>query len=253
MPSASAARRPTTWSGSAQQAGAGTAPLDHRRPSADLDELIRRRVEQLTAYQDAAYAERYRQLAARTRAAEQARTPGREALSAAVARYYYKLLAYKDEYEVARLYSDGTFAAQLASQLEGGGRLRIHLAPPLFARRDPETGELQKKGYGPWMLTALGWLARLKGLRGTAFDPFGRTAERRMERQLIADYEALVAELLAGLDHDNHGLAVELASLPEQIRGYGHVKQRHLRVARQREAELRQAFRRPGATLSAAE
>ena len=179
--------------------------------------------------------------------------PGRSELALAVARYHFKLLAYKDEYEVARLYTNGDFQAQLNRQFEGRAKLRVHLAPPLFAPRDPATGELRKRAYGPWMLTAMGWLARLKRLRGTVFDPFGYSAERRIERELIGAYERVVEELLAGLTLDNHRLAVEIAGIPEQIRGYGHVKARHLRAAKDREAELLAAFRAPATRLTAAE
>jgi indolepyruvate ferredoxin oxidoreductase len=184
---------------------------------------------------------------------EAARAPGRSELTAAVARYYFKLLAYKDEYEVARLYTNGNFQGRLRAQFEGRPKLRIHLAPPLLATRDPATGELKKQAYGPWILTAMGRLARLKWLRGTAFDPFGYSAERRVERQLIDDYEEVVEELLAALSLDNHGQAAEIARIPEQIRGYGHVKARHLRAAKAREAELLAAFRVPTTRLTAAE
>ena len=187
------------------------------------------------------------------RRVEAERAPGRGELTDAVARYYFKLLAYKDEYEVARLYTNGEFRARLASQFEGPARLRIHLAPPLWATRDPATGELQKRAYGPWILVAMGWLARLRRLRGTAFDPFGYSAERRIERGLIGAYEEVVEELLAGLGLDNHEVAVAIARIPEQIRGYGHVKQRHLEQARRREAELLAAYRAPSARLTAAE
>jgi indolepyruvate ferredoxin oxidoreductase len=229
------------------------APADHRRLSASLEEALARRVAFLVDYQDAAYAEGYRELVERVRAAEAARAPGRGELTEAVARYFFKLLAYKDEYEVARLYTDGAFRARLESQFAGRPKLRIHLAPPLLAPRDPATGQLRKKAYGAWMLRAMAFLARGKRLRGTAFDPFGRSAERRVERRLIADYRALVEELLAGLTLDNHALAVEIARIPEQIRGYGHVKQRRLDATKQREAELLALFRAPATRLSAAE
>jgi indolepyruvate ferredoxin oxidoreductase len=170
-----------------------------------------------------------------------------------VARYYYKLLAYKDEYEVARLYTDGNFRQTLAAQFEGDYRLEFHLAPPLLAERDPATGELKKRGYGPWVLRAFALLARLKRLRGTALDPFGYSAERRTERQLIADYEATIERVLARLSPANHGLAVELAGVPEHIRGYGHVKDRHLADAKRREAELWRDFERTGTAAVAAE
>jgi indolepyruvate ferredoxin oxidoreductase len=155
-----------------------------------------------------------------------------------VARYYFKLLAVKDEYEVARLHSDPAFRAKIAAQFEGDYKLNFHLAPPLLARPDPVTGKVKKITFGPWMMTAFGVLAKLKFLRGTAFDVFGRTEERKVERALIGEYEQLVDELLAKLNADNHAVAIELASLPEEIRGYGHVKERHLAAARIKWAAL---------------
>ena len=154
------------------------------------------------------------------------------ALTEAVARYYFKLLAIKDEYEVARLYTDGEFEKRVAAQFEGDYKLNFHLAPPLTNAPDATTGEAKKSTYGPWMMRAFRVLAKMKGLRGTAFDIFGRTAERRMERQLITDYEALIDELLPRLAPHNVAIAVELASIPEHIRGYGHVKERHLKAAK---------------------
>jgi indolepyruvate ferredoxin oxidoreductase len=226
---------------------------DHRRPSASLDETIQRRVAYLSAYQDAAYAERYRALVERVRQVEAGRVKGSTELTEAVARYYFKLLAYKDEYEVARLYTSGDFLAQLRRQFEGQPKLRIHLAPPLLAERDPVTGRPKKRAYGPWMLAAMRHLARFKRLRGTPFDPFGYSAERRLERRLIAEYEGVLDEVLQQLTPANHDVAVELARLPEQIRGFGHVKERHLSIAKAREGELRAALRAPAARLSAAE
>jgi len=154
-----------------------------------------------------------------------------------VARYAFKLMAYKDEYEVARLYTGGHFQRRLQQQFEGDYRLHFHLAPPLLAKKD-EHGRLLKREYGPWMFTAFRWLAKLKFLRGTALDPFGRTAERRMERQLVADYFATVQRLLQRLDPGNIELAVRIASVPEQIRGYGHVKHAHLEKAQAEQAAL---------------
>jgi indolepyruvate ferredoxin oxidoreductase len=213
------------------------------RPATTLDETIARRVAHLTAYQDAAYARRYAERVARIRAAESARVPGQTALSAAVARYYAKLLAYKDEYEVARLYADGAFAARVAASFEGDYRLVFHLAPPLLARPGPDGAPPAKRACGPWMATAFRWLARFKGLRGSAWDPFGRTAERRMERALITRYEAVLDDIERALEPANHAVAVELASLPEHIRGYGHVKERHVAAAVEREAELLRSLR----------
>ncbi|MGP1396732.1 MAG: indolepyruvate ferredoxin oxidoreductase family protein [Inquilinaceae bacterium] len=224
------------------------------RPARDLSETIERRVAFLTGYQDAAYARRYVGLVDRVLRAETERMPGaRPRLAEAVARYAFKLMAYKDEYEVARLYTDGAFRARLDAQFEGDYTLRFHLAPPLMAERDPETGHLKKRTFGPWMLRAFALLARFKRLRGTRFDPFGRTAERRQERQLIVDYFAMIDRVLAGLNRDNHAVAVELASVPEHIRGYGHVKDAHLEKAKAREAELLAAFDRPTPDRAAAE
>ena len=150
-------------------------------------------------------------------------------LAEAVARYYAKLLAYKDEYEVARLYTDGAFRKKIEAMFEGDYKLVFHLAPPLLAKPDPRTGEPAKMTFGPWVLKLFGFFQNLKGLRGTALDIFGRTEERRMERALIEEYEQTVETLLAGLTRENHALAVEIASLPETIRGYGHIKAKSVR------------------------
>ena len=165
-----------------------------------------------------------------------------------MARYYFKLLAIKDEYEVARLYAQTDFVERVAAQFEGDYRLKFHLAPPVVAKPDPTTGEPRKREYGPWMLSAFRVLARFKGLRGTALDVFGRTAERRRERALIGEYEALLDELAGKLAPHNLSLAADLARIPEQIRGYGHVKERHLMLAKQQEAVLLARFREAKAT-----
>ncbi len=180
------------------------------------------------------------------RQAEQRVAPRSTALTEAVARYFFKLMAYKDEYEVARLYTRGDFLKRVAQQFEGDYQVRFHLAPPLLAKRD-EHGRLQKKEYGPWMFKAFGLLAKLKFLRGGRFDVFGHTAERRGERQLIADYEQTLHELLGSLDARRLALAVEIASIPEHIRGYGHVKEAHLHEAKAREAALLATWRNPKA------
>ena len=210
--------------------------------SRNLDELIARRVEFLSAYQNSAYAARYSTLVERVRAAE-SRLGAGTVLTEAVARYYFKLMAYKDEYEVARLYADPSFARKIEAMFEGDYKLKFHLAPPIFNRPDPRTGEASKSQFGAWMMPAFRILAKLKGLRGTALDIFGHTEERRIERRLIADYEQTVSGLLEGLDHDNRKLAVEIAGIPEHIRGYGHVKRRHLDEAKKKEAGLLAAFR----------
>ncbi len=229
-----------------------TAVVDSKAQSETLDEMIARRVAFLTDYQDAAYAERYRRLVDEVRAAEQQKAKGSTALTEAVARYGFKLMAYKDEYEVARLYTSPEFRQKLEAQFEGDYTLRFHLAPPLFAKRDAVTGELKKTEYGPWMMKAFGLLAKLRFLRGGAFDIFGRTDERRTERALIGEYEATVRDLVAGLTADKVGLAVRIASIPEDIRGYGHVKERHLAAARIEQAKLLAEWRTPGQPARAA-
>ena len=222
-------------------------------PAAILDEIIERRVEFLTGYQDAAYAERYRARVEGMREIEARRVPGHQDLATAVARSLFKLMAYKDEYEVARLYTDGAFEAQLSREFASWERLEVHLAPPIMARRDPVSGHLKKRRFGPWMLKAFALLARFKRLRGTPLDPFGYTAERRMERRLISAYEALLDELATGLRSDNHGLAVELAGLPQRIRGFGHIKEANIRTIEPMRSELLMAFRSEPSKLAAAE
>ena len=210
-----------------------------RKPS--LDELLKTRVAFLTGYQDAAYAQRYATFVEKVRAAE-AGLGGGTPLAEAVARYLFKLMAYKDEYEVARLHTDPAFTAKIGALFEGDYKLVHHLAPPLLAKTN-DKGELVKRPYGPWMRTAFGVLARLKGLRGGPLDVFGRTEERRMERALIARYEATVTELLQSLDAGNRALAVEIARLPEDIRGFGHVKLRHVKAVEPRWDALMKRWR----------
>jgi indolepyruvate ferredoxin oxidoreductase len=226
---------------------------ESRSLSTTLDEMIERRVAALTAYQNAAYAERYRAVVERVRSVEAERMPGRTALAEAVARGLHKLMAYKDEYEVARLYTDGSFEKRLAEAFEGSYRLRFHLAPPGLAPKDPATGELRKQAYGPWMMRAFRLLAGLKGLRGTAWDPFGRTEERRTERRLIGEYRAMVEEIAQRLSPETYATALALAGTPEKIRGYGHVKDRNLEEARREAAQLLAALRAPAPASVAAE
>jgi len=209
--------------------------------SRTLDELVERRVQLLTAYQDARYGERYRALVQRVKEREQA-IAGSTKLTEAVARYYAKLLAYKDEYEVARLHADGALQQKIAGMFEGDYKLVFHLSPPLLARTDPNTGEPRKLRFGAWMLPVFKVLKSLKGLRGTALDPFGHTAERRTERALIAEYESTVERLLEKLAPANHALAVQIACIPEDIRGFGHVKNRNLAAARKKHEELMARF-----------
>ncbi|MBT5675125.1 MAG: indolepyruvate ferredoxin oxidoreductase family protein [Rhodospirillaceae bacterium] len=234
------------------QAGADSAQQNTPQDES-LDALIARRAGDLTAYQNAAYGGRYRDFIAHVRRVEGQRTPGQEAFSDGVARAYHKLLAYKDEYEVARLYSDGRFRRHIAETFEGKFSLQFSLAPPLLAARDSETGVLKKRLYGPWMMSAYRLLAKFKFLRGTKLDPFGYMSERRAERSQIETYEATVRELLGDLTRDNHALAVEIARLPLKMRGFGHVKQASVEAATVREAELMKYWRDPPSQASAAE
>jgi indolepyruvate ferredoxin oxidoreductase len=198
-----------------------------KKPS--LDEMVIKRVDFLTGYQDASYAAAYKAFVEKVRAAEAPLKSTR--LAEAVARYLFKLMAYKDEYEVARLHTDPAFTARIESMFEGDYKLVHHLAPPAIAKKN-ERGELIKQPFGPWVRSVFGVLAKLKGLRGSAFDPFGRTEERKEERALIGEYRVAIEEVLAGLNAERLSLALEIASLPEDIRGYGHVKARHLVAAR---------------------
>ncbi len=219
------------------EVGIAFRPLDDLHLSRSLDELIERRVAFLNDYQDAKYAQRYSTLVQRVRDAEHVRAPGSTALSEAVARYHFKLMAYKDEYEVARLYTSGDFQRRINQQFEGDFKIHFHLAPPLLAKKDAQ-GRLIKQEFGPWVMTAFKLMAKMKFLRGGMFDIFGRTEERRGERRLIDEYEQVVERLLLSLDPGNLDLAVEIASIPEHIRGYGHVKEAHLHKAKAREATL---------------
>ncbi|HEV2303671.1 MAG TPA: DUF6537 domain-containing protein, partial [Stellaceae bacterium] len=191
---------------------------------------------------------RYAALVRHVRDAEAVRVPGADALSQAAARALFKLMAYKDEYEVARLYTESGFLKRVAEQFEGPYKLRFHLAPPILGDRDPKTGHLRKRSFGPWMLPAFRLLAKLKRLRGTRFDIFGRTPERRAERRLIGEYEALLEELLARLAPENHGLAAEIAALALEIRGFGHVKEESIARVKEREAALLARLRSPSPT-----
>jgi indolepyruvate ferredoxin oxidoreductase len=200
-----------------------------------LDEIILDRTTRLTAYQNAAYAQTYVDAVAKVRAAEAAAGLG-ERLTLAVAKYAYKVMAYKDEYEVARLWTDGKFDAYLAKTFKGG-KVNYHLAPPLFSKTD-DNGHLVKKKFGPWMKLSFKMMKRFKGLRGTRFDMFGKTAERKMERGLRDQYLENLDTLLADLSGKNHDLAVAIAEVPNDIRGYGHVKEASVEKAVVKEVQL---------------
>jgi indolepyruvate ferredoxin oxidoreductase len=194
------------------------------RRSETLEELIERRFDFLSDYQNRDYAKQYQDLVDRVHGKEQSAT-NLDGLTEVVARYYFKLMAYKDEYEVGRLYANGVFQKKVDQLFEGNYKIRYHLAPPLFAKKDPETGFLKKKEFGSWVLVAFKILSRMKFLRGTAFDIFGWTEERKMERQLIDDYRSLVEEIVDSVTESNIDLAKKLLSLPEEIKGFGHVKE----------------------------
>ena len=215
-----------------------------------LEALVVHREAHLTGYQNARLARRYRKLVDRVAAREQEVSPGRDDLARAVARYYAKVLAYKDEYEVARLYADGGFAAQIRREFDGDPKLTLHFAPPhlplvdrFLSRRDPDTGRARKWDLGPWFFPVLRVMARFKFLRGTPLDPFGHAEHRKLERRLIGEYEARVEELLAGMTAANRDVAVEIASLPEHVRGFDRVKEAQLAEARVQEEALLHTFR----------
>ncbi len=259
-----AAHDPSAVQSAANIAPAPVGPALARLPSATaaafvgkgklsqtLEEKIALRERFLVEYQNVAYAGQYRDFVAHVRFAEEQRTPGLSGLTEAVARYLFKLMAYKDEYEVARLYTTGDFERRIRETFEGRYRLHLNLAPPMFSRRDAN-GQLLKRAYGPWIFTAMRVLKRMKFLRGGRLDLFGYSAERRMERDLIDQYRATIDELLEGLALGNHALAVEIARVPEHIRGYGHVKDEHLRVAAARQASLLAQWRQPAGESEAA-
>jgi len=217
---------------------------DSLKLSQSFGETVDRRVAFLTAYQSARYAKRYRDAVERIVVAEAEKAPGQSALSEAVARYLFKLMAYKDEYEVARLYTDTGFIERVKGQFAPGDlRFEFHLAPPLLAKHDPSSGEPKKMTFGPWMLSAFRVLAKFKVLRGTPLDPFGYTEERRTERRLVAEYLKKLETIAADMTPANYPAAVAIASIPEKIRGYGPVKARHLKIAQTEEQALWEQFR----------
>ena len=210
-------------------------------PPETFDELVTRRYEFLTAYQDKAYADRYRDLVHDVVSGTE-NMPDAERFHDAVARYFFKLMAYKDEYEVARLYTDGTFRQKVAEQFEGDFQLKFNLAPPLLGSELDHLGRPKKRQFGGWMMGAFHLLARLKGLRGTNFDLFGYTEERKMERRLRDEYETTIRGLLPTLNTANLEVATAIACLPDDIRGYGPVKEASVEKAEGRREELLTAF-----------
>jgi len=217
-----------------------------KKPS--LRDINRKRSEFLTSYQNRAYADRYEAFVAKVQEAES--RVGGHRLTETVARNLFKLMAYKDEYEVARLHTDAAFAKKVDGMFEGDFRLAHHLAPPFLAKRGAN-GESVKRPFGPWVRSAFRVLAALRGLRGTVLDPFGHTGERRTERELIHEYRACIEEILHTLSTSNLTLALEIASLPEGIRGYGHVKARNLHAVRAKWAALMEQWRRTSTSRTA--
>ncbi len=211
-----------------------------------LNDIVSKRVDFLTAYQNGGYAQQYSDFVEKVRVAEERLVDLSKPLrlTEAVARYLFKLMAYKDEYEVARLYSNRAFADKIAGMFEGDYQIKFHLAPPLLAKRD-DKGHLIKQEFGPWMMKAFGVLAKFKFLRGSALDIFSYTEERKTERALIGQYRETIAALLPKLNADNVAKAAAIACIPEDIRGYGHVKERHLKAAKEKEAALLRTFHSP--------
>ncbi|MYI90168.1 MAG: indolepyruvate ferredoxin oxidoreductase family protein, partial [Gammaproteobacteria bacterium] len=237
-----------------QEVGSRFKAIDESKTTANLtlQDSVELRAKALVRYQNNAYADRYRKLVQQSLQAEESKAPGMQGFAEAVARYYYKLLAYKDEYEVARLYSEADFRQQLERQFEGDYQIKFHMAPPIIGKKDSVTGLPIKTTFGPWMERMLPLLAKFKFLRGTPFDPFGRSDDRRMERKLIFQYEQIVNEIVTGLTTDNHRLAIELARYPEFIRGYGHIKRQHVEEFQPKVDDLLHAWRQPETTPQAA-
>ncbi len=213
-----------------------------KKQELSLEELIDSRVQHLTGYQDAAWAQRFLATVKKVQAAEQAVAPGSSELTRTVAFNLSKLMSYKDEYEVARLYSSPEFLAKLEQEFEPGYKLKFNLAPPIISKNNPSTGLPMKREFGGWMLPNFKLLARLKGLRGGPFDIFGYSAERRQERRLIDDYEAMMNRVVDGLNSEKLAAAVEIARLPDQIRGYGYVKEQSIAEVEARKSGLLEAY-----------
>lgn len=213
--------------------------------SETVDQMIDRRERDLIAYQDEKYAASFRELVEKVRKAETAVQPDSTALTEAVTRGLYKLMAYKDEYEVARLYTDGAWLANIKRQFQGDFKLKFHMAPPLLSKRDPQTGHLKKREFGPWMYGALKLLSRFKGLRGTKLDVFGYSEERKQERALIVEYRNRIEQLIAKLNADNLRTAIDIAAVPLEIKGFGHEKEKNLAQANERWAILEERFNNP--------
>jgi len=228
----------------ANESATASAFIDNGTITKSLDETIALRVKFLTEYQDSTYAEQYKTFVEKIRSAESRHMAGKTCLSEATAKYLFKLMAYKDEYEVARLYTTGDFEKRIKETFDGDFKIKFNLAPPMFSKKD-SNGHLIKQEYGSWIFTAFKIMTKLKGLRGGTFDIFGKTEERKMERQLIVDYRHTLEELIGGLNAANYSLAIEIAKVPEHIRGYGHVKEEHFAKAKARKEDLLLQWRNP--------
>ena len=218
-------------------------PSDSEPLAQGIDSRVQQRVAFLAAYQDVKYATQYQKLVDLAREAERKVDEDSNSFANAVVKYAFKLMAYKDEYEVARLFTSGEFNQRLDKTFDGDYRLHFHLAPPLFARKDPKTGLPRKSEFGSWMLTVFKILSPLKGLRGTRFDPFGWTAERRTERRIRDQYFTDIERMCEELNYDNYASSVELAEVPEQIRGFGHIKLEAIEAAEQGRAVILEKIR----------
>lgn len=223
----------------------GNRRSSSERVSRTLDEMLVRRVAYLEQYQDKRYAQRYATKVRQVQDWEIRHFGGRTSIAESVARYLFKLMAYKDEYEVARLHSDPAMHEKLAAQFEGDFRISYNLAPPLLSRLNPETGRPVKKEYGPWLTVGFRLLAKLKFLRGSALDPFGRSAERRIERMLIDRYIETIDFIMSKTTEKRYQRALQLARIPEEIRGFGHVKERHVKQALPKWNTLQNSFESP--------
>lgn len=240
-----------SWQSNPQAAETSLTRAQKPEPET-LDQAVSRREAFLTEYQNAGYARRYRSLVGKVRSAEEALFGKAGALSSAVALTAYRVMAYKDEYEVARLLSAETFKRKIHAQFQGEFKVRYHLAPPLLSRINPSTGRPDKRSFGPWLSPILSQLARFKWLRGSRLDPFGRTQERQRERALIKEFEDLMTEVAQALDTDNYDAAVALAELPRDIRGFGPVKMAAFERYDAALPEALDAFRNPDRTRNAA-
>jgi indolepyruvate ferredoxin oxidoreductase len=217
---------------------------DRDTPAESLDEIVAIRARFLTEYQNQRYAQKYTSFIAKALEIERSR-PLVKGLAEIVARNYFKLLAYKDEYEVARLHSGAEFSKKIDAMFEGKYSVRYHLAPPLFSKRDKETGHLIKSEYGGWVRYLFKLIAKLKFLRGSPLDLFGWTAERKMERNLITEYEGIFAEVTSERYIDNISLVKEILAFPEEIRGFGHVKEDNVVAVKKKLDKLLTTLRSP--------